>query len=262
MQFGSIEILALPEGRFTVGIDKRFVPHNDGDPHPKGTLFVSVCPFLVKTPSEVLLLDAGLGTWAEGRGVDTLLENLARYGVERESVTRVLFSHLHFDHAGGAIVPVGAAWQPTFPQAEYVVQRGELTAPYGDESEDARLRVVEAAHASGQLVPVEGSGFLSDGIEYVHTGGHTRDHQLFRLHADGRVVVFGGDVLPAPSQVSRRFFAKYDADAEQAQAERSRIVAEAAEAGHLLLFVHGTDTYAGYVEEGQKGGYRVEPVAL
>ena len=43
----------------------------EGTPLPRGGLFVSVCPFLVRTPADVLLLDAGLGAWAEGRSVAT-----------------------------------------------------------------------------------------------------------------------------------------------------------------------------------------------
>ena len=48
MHYGDLELHALPEGRFTVGLDKRFVPHTDGAPLPPGTLFVSVCPHVVR----------------------------------------------------------------------------------------------------------------------------------------------------------------------------------------------------------------------
>lgn len=263
MQYGDFQIHALPEGRFTVGLDKAFVPYIEGHPFPKATLFVSVCPFLVVTPQDVCLLDTGLGSWAKGRGVDFLLEGLAAHDIAREDVTKVLLSHLHFDHAGGSIHEVLGEWRPTFPNAEYVVQDGELDAPYGEESDTARAAFIPAVQDAGQLVTVRGQGWLTDEIEYVHTGGHTRDHQIYRLHTGGRTVVFGGDVLPAANQVNRRFQAKYDFDPARSQDERSRLAAEAAEHGHLLLFVHGTDTYGAFIEEaGPKGGYRIEPVAL
>ena len=105
MTYGDLDIHALPEGRFTVGLDKRFVPHAEGDPARPGTLFISVTPFLVRTPEATLLIDTGLGSWAEGRGTEFLLEGLARLGVAPEGVDRVLLSHLHFDHSGGAITP-------------------------------------------------------------------------------------------------------------------------------------------------------------
>ncbi len=260
-RYGDLTIHPLPEGRFTVGLDKRFVPHQDGQPLPKGSLFVSVTPFLVETPQDVLLLDTGLGAYAEGRGIEFLVENVRRAGFEREDVTRVLLSHLHVDHAGGAVFAADGLDRPTFPNAEYVVQAGEPDAPnYTGTSAEARARVVETLDAAGQLRLVEGGGFLTDEVEFVHTGGHTRDHQAFRLHTGGRVAVFGGDVLPSPGQIARRFLAKYDLDAERAQAERARLAQEAAEHGHLLLLFHSPEEPMAFVAETPKG-LAVERVA-
>lgn len=257
--YGGLTIHPLPEGRFTVGADKRFVPHHEGDPFPKGTLFISVTPFLVETPREVLLLDTGLGEYADGRDLTFLLDGLRRAGFEREDVTRVVLSHLHFDHAGGAVLNAGPFDQPTFPNAVYTVQRGELDAPYSGVSLAARDRVVETLDAAGQLDTVDGDATITDEIEVQRTGGHTRDHQIVRLHTGGRVAVFGGDVVPSPSQITRSFRAKYDFDPQRSQDERTRIVREAAEGGHLLLLYHSPDAPAAFVEEVRQG-FTVEKV--
>ena len=262
IEYGDLKIWPLPEGRFTVGWDKRFVPHVEGETPPKGTLFISVTPFLVETPRDLLLLDTGLGEYAHGRDATFLLDSIRSAGFEREDVTRVLLSHLHFDHSGGAVIDAGGIDRPTFPNAEYVVQTGELSAPYSGVSEEARDRVIQTLDASGQLVRVEGDGWLGDEIEYRHTGGHTRDHQIFRLHTAGRVAVFGGDVAPSPSQLIRKFKAKYDYDPEQSQTQRSRIVEAAADEGNLLLLYHSPEQPAAFVSDlGAAKGFAVEPVA-
>lgn len=259
--YGDLRIHPLPEGRFTVGADKLFVPHEEGEPLRKGTLFLSVTPLLVETPSDLLLLDTGLGEYAHGRDATFLIEGIRRAGFEREDVTRVLLSHLHFDHAGGAVVSTGPTGdQPTFPNAAYVVQRGEIDAPYSGVSEEARDRVVRTLDDAGQLVTVEGDGFVTDEVEHVHTGGHTRDHQAFRLHTGGRVAVFGGDVVPSPGHLKRRFRAKYDFDPERSLDERERIIADAAEHGHLLLLYHSAGEPAAFVDLAPGGGVRAEPV--
>ncbi|MFN3595734.1 MAG: MBL fold metallo-hydrolase [Rubricoccaceae bacterium] len=261
MTYGDLHIHPLPEGRFTVGTDKRFVPYADGGAMRPGTLFISVCPFLVRTPHATLLLDAGLGEWASGRGAEFLTEGLARHGVAREDVTHVLLSHLHFDHAGGTVYTAGPERRPTFPNAEYVVQAGEAEgAGYTGPSAEAVEQIVTTLEAAGQLVRVAGHGFLSDEIEFVRTGGHTRDHQVWRLHTAGRVAVFGGDVLPAPNQIGRRFAAKYDYDGAESQRWRTALVDEAVAGGHLLLFYHSTAAPAAFVDGGPRGGVRVEPV--
>ncbi|MBC11489.1 MAG: hypothetical protein CMM85_00765 [Rhodothermaceae bacterium] len=263
LTYGDLDIHALPEGRFTVGLDKRFVPHAEGDPARPGTLFISVTPFLVRTPEATLLIDTGLGSWAEGRGTEFLLEGLARLGVAPEGVDRVLLSHLHFDHSGGAITPVGPdAWQPTFPAADYVVQRAELTADgYAGESARARDLVAETLDREGQLVLVDGDTEVGRvGLEV--TGGHTGAHQLLRIHSGDLQAVFAGDVLGTPGAVTRRYQAKYDIDGAASQAWRDRLVAEAAEAGHLLLFYHSTAQPAAFVAVNGRGVREVEPVAL
>ncbi len=262
MTYGDLEIHPLPEGRFTVGLDKRFVPYAEGDPARPGTLFISVTPFLVRTPEATLLVDTGLGSWAEGRGTEFLIEGLATRGVAPEAVDRVILSHLHFDHSGGAISPVGDGWRPTFPRADYVVQEDEITAEgYVGESARARDLVIETLDGEGQLVRLDGDGEVGRvGVEV--TGGHTGAHQLVRLRSGGLQAVFGGDVLGTPGAVTRRYQAKYDVDPARSQAWRDRLVAEAAEAGHLLLFYHSTSAPAAFVAENGRGIREVEPVAL
>ncbi len=260
IHYGDLEIFPLPEGRFTVGTDKVFVPYTEGDPPRPGTLFVSVTPFLARSPAGLVMLDTGLGSWARGRSVETLTENLRTAGAERERVTRVLLSHMHFDHAGGAVFEAGGEWRPAFPNAEYLVQKGELDAPYAGESGRARDIVARTLDAAGQLVTVEGSGSVADGIDYELTGGHTRDHQLFRLHSAGRTAVFAGDVLASPGQAVRRFVAKYDYDGEATATRREAIAREAADEGHLLLFYHSPTNPAGHVVHAAKGGLGVEGV--
>ena len=262
MTYGDLDLHALPEGRFTVGLDKVFVPHAEGDPARPGTLFISVTPFLVRTPDETLLIDCGLGEWARGRGTEVLAEGLARHGVSREAIDRVWLSHLHFDHAGGAITSVGPEWRPTFPNAEYVVQRGELAAAgYAGESVRARDLVAETLDREGQLALVDGDGDLGR-VAYRVSNGHTGSHQIFRVASGDLGVVYGGDVMGTPGQVTRRFQAKYDVDGAASQAWRDRLAAEVAESGNLVLFYHSTDAPAAFVEGGPQGGFAVEPVAL
>lgn len=253
IEYGALRIHPLPEGRFTVGTDKLFVPHAEGDPFPKGTLFISVTPFLVETPREVILLDTGLGEYATGRDASFLVENLRRAGFEREAVTRVMLSHLHFDHAGGAVVNAAGVDRPTFPNAVYVVQSGEIEAPYSGVSAEARDRVIETLDVAGQLEQVEGDAVVTDEISVRHTGGHTRDHQAVFVRSGEMTAVFGGDVAPAPGQLLRRFQAKYDHDPAQSQAERERLVAEAAQGGHLMLLYHSAGAPASFVAETPDG---------
>lgn len=262
MTYGDLQIHALPEGRFTVGLDKRFVPYAEGDPPRPGTLFISVTPFLVHAPGETILVDTGLGSWADGRGTEQIVGALAARGVGAEAVDRVVLSHLHFDHSGGAVTAVGGDWRPTFPRASYVVQRAETTAAgYTGESARARDLVLDTLDREGQIAWADGDADLGI-VSLTVTGGHTGAHQIVTLRSGALAAVFGGDVLGTPGSALRRYVAKYDADGETSARWRERIAREAADAGHLLLFYHSASAPAAFLHDDGDGRLAVEGVAL
>jgi glyoxylase-like metal-dependent hydrolase (beta-lactamase superfamily II) len=94
---------------------------------------------LVEHERGLVLIDTGAGNKENARlhdiyGVEnagaggrTLLEaGLARLGHAPEDVALVIDTHLHFDHAGGNTwIDGGGVVRPTFPNARYVLQRGE-----------------------------------------------------------------------------------------------------------------------------------------
>ena len=81
-----------------------------------------------------ILVDTGMGTlWTEqqvkrfrieqpGHPVDSALEAI---GFNRQDVTDVILTHLHFDHAGGATLADGREIVPAFPNARYYTQRSQ-----------------------------------------------------------------------------------------------------------------------------------------
>src|SRR5438270_1454232 len=59
-------------------------------------------------------------------GPTALEDGLHELGVRPEDIVLVINSHLHFDHAGGNTCREGPEGvRPAFPNARYVVQRGE-----------------------------------------------------------------------------------------------------------------------------------------
>src|ERR1700694_5315118 len=100
-----MKIIPLSEGAFTIDQTKRFVPFDEEkdilQERPVGSLLVEVQPFVVVTQKDVLLLDTGLGFQDAGQRQMQLMANLERQGIAPSSVTKVLMSHLHKDHAGG-----------------------------------------------------------------------------------------------------------------------------------------------------------------
>jgi glyoxylase-like metal-dependent hydrolase (beta-lactamase superfamily II) len=126
-----MKTIPLSEGTFTIDKTKLFVPF-DEEKHelqerPVGSLLVEVQPFVVVTEKDVLLLDTGLG-FTNKNGTLQIQQNLLTQELIPKSITKVLMTHLHKDHAGGVSKEDKLSGNsfPSFPDATYYVQQKEI----------------------------------------------------------------------------------------------------------------------------------------
>src|SRR6201997_5057758 len=89
------------------------------DPH---MLDVVDTGFLVNTGKQLILVDAGAGTWWGGGAFGRLAGSLRSAGYTPEEVDIVLATHLHSDHVGGLTTQVG---ERVFPNADVYVAKAE-----------------------------------------------------------------------------------------------------------------------------------------
>src|ERR1700694_2237320 len=78
--------------------------------------------FLVNTGKQLILVDAGAGTWWGGGVLGRLAGSLRSAGYTPEGVDIVLLTHLHSDHAGGLTTQDG---KRVFPNADVYVAKAE-----------------------------------------------------------------------------------------------------------------------------------------
>lgn len=248
------------EGSYSVDQSKKFIPF-DPEIHSRkdrpASLFISVQPFLVDTGKELVLLDAGLG-FTNPEGELILHQNIREHGYDPNEVTKVLMSHLHVDHSGGMVYSRHGRYEPSFPQAEYYVQREDFEHALLKPSREEYQPMLDAMHRSGNLVLLEGSGTIGGGIRYLLTGGHSEFHQVFLLELENATYFFGGDVLPEPEQLQRKFMAKYDFDGRKSMELREEFGLKAAEEGWICLFYHSDTLAAGTVRH-QNDTFFIDP---
>ena len=241
-----MQIIPLSEGSFTIGKDKIFHPFDDTKDNlqdrPAGSLLVEVQPFCIKTGTDTILIDAGLGFSRNG-GLQ-IHTNLKANGIDPASVTKVLMSHLHKDHAGGVSYSdmLGNA-KLAFPNAAYFVQRREydFAEQTGYPSFITEEFEVFDRHPNVFWLH-DDAGTIDNYIKYELTGAHSPFHQVFWITAEGETLFFGGDDAPQYNQMMSRFVAKYDFDGKKCMELRQKWWAQGQQEGWTFLFYHDVKT--------------------
>jgi glyoxylase-like metal-dependent hydrolase (beta-lactamase superfamily II) len=203
-----------------------------GDEKPERPLRLPVPAYLVETESERILIDTGLHPEAvtdpEARYGQS--SPLTHFGLEQEdrlgeqvdldTLTQVVLTHLHFDHAGGlSLIPASVPVIVQRVEWEAAHERGEIERNF--------FMPADYADAPANLVLVDGDhDLLGDGsVELLSTPGHTAGHQSVRIGD----LVLGADVaLFASGLDDHRFPAfGYSQDDQVRSAERLRALRDA-----------------------------------
>jgi glyoxylase-like metal-dependent hydrolase (beta-lactamase superfamily II) len=199
-----------------------------------------------------ILVDTGMGDrWDEKKtGVfalerrpNQLVAELAEEGITRESITDVVLTHLHFDHAGGAVRLLDGQLAATFPEARYWVQKRQWEwAGRPSERDRASFRTEDFAplQEAGRLELVDGPGEILPGVRVTPINGHTPGQQMVEFHTGAGVLVFCGDLIPYLSQVHVPWIMGFDLNPLLTVTEKKQFLTRAAEDGYVLVFEHDT----------------------
>ncbi len=226
---------------------------------------------LIFSQGKTILVDTGLGhklsdkaaknwglEWPEG----TLLENLAKFGVQAADVDLVIHTHLHSDHCGGNTFLEGDTFLPTFPNAQYWVQQIE----FADASHpDARTRGTYIAEnfvsiwENGNYQFLHGDTQVTDTVRTVLTRGHTRGHQSILIE-DGTnpPVLFVSDLASYAIHFAKTgWVTAYDVEPLETIIVKEKWQKWAAENEAVLIFQHDTHTRQGQLINNDRGKYEI-----
>ena len=243
-----MKIIPLSEGSFTIDKTKVFVPFNNSveilNDRPIGSLLVEIQPFVVITSKDIILIDTGLG-YNLSNGQSQLHFNLEQAGINPSSITKVLLSHLHKDHAGGITTNniVTGEKYIAFPYATYYVHSKEFDFALGIGSASYVKEDFALLQEFSKVVWLEeDSGYIDGYIKYELTGAHSKFHQVFWIEENNEIIFFGGDVAPQLQQMKSRFIAKYDFDGKKCMELRRQWWEEGKKQEWSFLFYHDIAT--------------------
>jgi glyoxylase-like metal-dependent hydrolase (beta-lactamase superfamily II) len=216
---------------------------------------------LVRANGKIVVIDTGLGsklndkaraTWRlvvrEGEG---LVASLARHGVQPEDVDLVINTHLHADHCAGNTIfkPDFSGVLPTFPRAEYVVQRREYEdAMHPNERTRATYFDVnfQPLVETGQMRLLDGDTEIVRGIHGIIARGHTPAMMVIRLESKGEQALFVSDLASYSIHFERlSWMTAYDVEPLHTLESKRFWQRWALETGALLIFQHDPTMIAG-----------------
>jgi len=235
-----MKIIPLNEGIFTVTKDKIFtkITREEVEVANLELLKMSVCPFLIVLPDDLILLDAGLG-WVNA-AKPVIVQLIEEAGYRAQDVTKVLLSHLHKDHIDGLGYMDGDDFVCNFPNAGIYLQQNELTYALGEiGSHSFNQDVLEKVAELPNLVfMTDNQGSVGNFIHYEVTGGHTPFHQVFWIKEGGVTAFYGADNLPQKSYLKFHIAYKSDFDGVTAKEQRQKWEQQAKEEHWTVLFYH------------------------
>jgi glyoxylase-like metal-dependent hydrolase (beta-lactamase superfamily II) len=222
------------------------------------------CP-LALDGNDAILIDTGVGERLSEKErsiykVDRqggLVARLKEAGLDREDVTHVVLTHLHFDHAGGVVARgTSGRLEPAFPRARTFVQRVELDAAVHprDERAAAAYRHVaeclEPLREAGLLEVLDGPTAISPRLRVIVTGGHTPSHQCPILTAAGRTLLHLGDIAPTRAHLRPAWNQAYDLDPVETDEAKKCLLEHAAKEGWWVSFDHDHQIACGRLAPG------------
>jgi glyoxylase-like metal-dependent hydrolase (beta-lactamase superfamily II) len=222
-----------------------------------------------RSGDQTILIDAGLGGQFSGfPRAGQFPQRLDAAGIELESVTDVIITHMHMDHVGGLLVDgvkerlrpdvrihVSAVevefWtSPDFsntvmPKPVPAVLRSTATSFYNEYRD--RLHIFEARHE------------VAPGVIVRLTGGHTPGHAIVDLVSRGERLTFAGDAVFPVGFDHPDWHNGFEHDPEESVQVRLRLFRELAESGGLLAAAHLPFPSVGHVAV-DGDGFRFVPV--
>lgn len=185
-------------GRF--GMVREDIKYRGGDPSAAG--YVPSVLFLLENGEQQVVVDTGFGEPGECAEKLSLFverekpygEILMQAGIYREKVETVIFTHLHWDHAGNA---------KSFLNADFYCQKKEWDRAVGhpDEYPETWMKYLKENRERVRLIQDEYEKEILPGIRVRYAGGHTYGSQMVLVDTPQGLAAITGDVAMTEKNV-------------------------------------------------------------
>jgi len=223
---------------------------------------------LLEDGNRLMLFDCGIGDKQSEKffsyyylfGEESLDSNLAKHGFSRNDITDVFFTHLHFDHCGGAIVRDGDLLKPSFPNAHFWSTKNHWDAALEPNARE------KASFLKENILPIQESGQLKfinrkddftenafDDIDVLFADGHTESQMIPHIKYKDKTIVYMADLLPSIGHIPQAYVMGYDTRPLITLLEKKRFLERAVRENYILFLEHDPENECCTVKMTEKG---------
>ena len=183
---------------------------------------------LIEDGNRLILIDTGMGTKQSAKfysyyhlwGDDTIDKSLKQYGFNRDDITDVFMTHLHFDHCGGSVEwnPEKTLLQPAFKNAHFWSNKNHWNWAKKPNRRE------KASFLKENIIPMEESSQLKFtslpennilenselGFDIFFANGHTEKQMIPMINYKETKICFMADLLPTVGHLPLPFVMGYD----------------------------------------------------
>ena len=236
---------------------------------------------LIEDGNRLILIDTGMGNKQSEKffgyyslwGNHSLDKSLAKYGFQRDDVTDVFMTHLHFDHCGGSVNwnATKTGYEVAFKNAKFwtndnhwewaIKPNAREKASFLSENilpilESGQLNFIKRpksdfGHEDEGRTGVAISDELGFGIFYVN--GHTEKMMLPHIEYRDKTIVFCADLIPTAGHLPIPYVMGYDTRPLLTLPEKTKFLNAAVEKNYYLWLEHDAHNQIITVENTEKG---------
>jgi len=203
---------------------------------------------LIEYENEKILIDTGIGNKQSDKffqyfylhGTDSLLKSLQNINTSPSEITDVFFTHLHFDHCGGAVIKNNGEYELLFKNANHLTNKIHwdlANNPNGREKASFLKENFKTIEENNKLKFIT-EGYFKSNISVKFFHGHTASQMIPMIKINNQTIVFMADLLPSIGHIPLPYIMGYDTQPLITLKEKKAFLEEAAQKKYILFLEH------------------------